>query len=81
MLAIHDGRRSARFGVEDGDNGLMAGYAQPVVVGKDAYQLDGKRLGTWQVGGHDEQVALQLANLRGDAWGLGHAPATDFRHG
>ena len=81
VLAVHDGRRSARFGVEDGDNGLMAGYAQPVVVGKDADQLDGKRLGTWQVGGHHEQVALPFPDLCGDALGLGHAATAEFGHG
>ena len=72
---------AACFGVEDCDHGLMAGYAQLVVVGKGADQLHRKRLGTWQVGGHHEQIALPLLNLRGDALGLGYAACADLRHG
>ena len=59
----------------------MAGYAELVVVGKDAHQLDGQRLRTWQVGGHDEQVAFPFPDLRGDALGLGHAATAELDHG
>ena len=66
--------------VEDGDEGLVAGYAQFVVVGEDADELDRESFRGWQVGGHDQQVALALAYLRRDSRGLGHVACADICH-
>ena len=59
VLAVHEGCGRAGFGVEDGDNRLMAGDVEFVVVGEDADELDGEGLRIGQIGGHDEEITFR----------------------